>query len=681
MMSKELSQYSLYDKIVDIIVYKENGTIALYIESDNTGLKPGVTIQAEAVAGCSVTACVVTIQGLQASTLSMRDWAVVEITAGYRGLGTKHNRNTLKVNIYSAWNVAPNPDGIVKIQGIVTGSALGMFFKPVQYNLNIRTSQITMEQLLNATLNNEGIIQVPSFKKNIQEGFLDTYIEVGDGVEARVGDIPIVLGSGTREFASGYSLVQWLSSVITEWGRGLKHIMSLNIFNDDVVISCFLNNKDPKKDIPAELCTELTLADNITFDSAILYVKGPWIPNITPGSLFYMNTKSFSLNNVFRRVDPYSAYIDSSNLYRAVIVNIVFSTITNENEMTISALPLRNAANTWDDIQELKNEGLIINESTLNDYVEKLKNNDVTNGIVTIEIENAELESMGDIKKGSAWSNVVQMATPSIKEKEIPLDFTTEIERIRNPKIRGYVGEAGITETAFTFANWYSLWWDKTLRNTSEAANYSVYPILKKSEMEKIRKGIINADLPASDSLMNELLNNTSYHLRPETLWITWVAYAFKRSYEKNDWLYKALDKESIGQVLTSVINMPLTDKANASLLNRKRHSLKASDPSTIKNNEDLITLVYTTPVNDLNQYRERVTVSIPDFGKPRGVLISQGGQRNYYKDNYGKFKDVIYALLSDDSLIKASKEGVLRDFGFDLNKLIVWYCFFNLNI
>lgn len=636
------------------------------IHCNDQGLKPDIQLSFGLVPGRNVTKCEVSITNLQVNLSQIRSWALMKITAGYRGIDASYGKTTLYVNIFSAWNESPNPDGVTKIQGVATGSALGVFFGPKSFYLQYNLDKIRIRDLLQRLLNDPDVIEVPTFHEDVELTFLNKNITIADDsgkkVSKKIGDIDISLERVRMYAENGYQIIQWLGRELYSWGKQYGIFVYLTVFNDRVRINCFTEDEgDPGEDV-----VELNVVDGANFTGKYLTVKAPWAPSLIPGGLFHLPAKYFSLQNTYRELglseitDVYKKDGKSIDrgIYRVITMDVLFDTVGKNNTMSISAVPYSSSEDPWNTSTE--SELIIGGDKNIDQKrYEQLSN---SKGLFsTIVIGETAVQKEGRVTQGSFWSKIAMKSISGVKDQTVYLDFIPEVE---DEEAFGY------QETSFNFTNWYDLWCKYTygadLGSTTEE-DMCTYPVLKPSEMKKIADKIEAEGVQVSDALLFNLKQGKSFEMPADSLWILYFIYAYIKSVSNNDWLYKTVDKATIGEVLTSPFNYPLTDRPDEFFM-AQRQSV-----SSTTTEERYLAYVYTTPIKTASgdKYRQRVSCTIPKASPVKEYKSKkEGGQRSYYSKLYKPFVDVMKLVIEDQSLRDHNQDR------FDWDLFVVWYFF-----
>lgn len=679
----DIGSYTLYDKVIDLTFYKyiqEEDTSVGVWSDDNTiiqdtkytspdgtvykkvinryipdvtisckdyGLKPDISLSFKAVPGRNVTQCEIRIVNLQLDSYRLKEWAMVEVTAGYRGVGVDYGKTKLSVDIFSSWTESPNPDGVTVIQGIATGGALGMFFGPRKFYIQFNVEEVTIRELLERLLNQEDVLSFPTFREDIELPFLNKKIgKIKDAETGAIsesdktfGELKIQVQNIRLSAESGYQVVQWLGRELYEWGKARGFFIMTNIFNERVRISCTTEGDFEEG---GEDVVILSVIDTASFTGGTLSVKCPWIPSLIPGGVFKLDSRYFSLQNTYRRVDP-SIYSDKYGLFRCITTEVSFDTCGSTNQMSIFAIPYSKAQDPWNEYGEAdvsflddeKNKNL-----SLEQWAQEKSLNDTL--ITTVLFGKSDVETKGQVQQDTFWAKIKDEKIDGINGKAIHMNDL-------------------VNKESLTAVNWYRTFIDTALSNghgTSGTGGkdktYRAYPVLSRSEMQKILKAINADNIQVSLGMKSKLRMSKSLNLNPDTLWILYPIYAYLQSLEHGGSLASIMDKNNLGALLISSFNTHVENSPESPRKKTKPGSNIPMDSFTIKPADETV---------------DTDIVYIPDV---TGAKLSSSPEGS--RDDWKKFKafhTVMAYVIADESMYKNS------DVTFDWDMFVVWYYYF----
>lgn len=649
---------ALYDRIINITLYKQtkedpfatytnitainkvetantiktnvvlvNKKPILHIECPVSGPKPDISLSFGMVPGRTATQCDVTITNLQADNEKLQEATLMEIVAGYANGHTI----TLNVNILAVWCESPNPDGVTHIQGLPTGESVGKFFGNAQYQISFYKDTITLGELLTRLLKDTETMSQASFDKYVQKPFLDVVMACDkDGTGVKVPtplkDWKFKAEKVTVYANSAYEIIQWLGVRLYDWGRSHDMLIYCRIFNDDVHINV-VGKLDPSTPFFREDIVELHVIEQASFTASVLTVVAPWTPELIPGNLFKLSANYYKLQNTPTLLNTPAMNRRNDGVYRAISVEVKFSTNGGTNSMSVTAVPFDMAMNPWD---------------AQNAYIEA--QNDKTE-------ETAQKQAAdGRARNNSLWVTIV-FGSP---EDELP---TAEPQG----SIWGKFGSIGLAPKwinaiktqaleeptpVFNGSNWkpffykvidFKEYWTRDVTNSD--GNYitsyqDVYvPYLKRSELKKAgRVGSI-----PKFTMLN-----------PACLWPLSIVYAYSMSKQRQDYLYKALDKQTFGNVARSVINMPM---------------------------EEGVAQCKQLPVSKWpKELTQSLQVAVPEIWlnkSPTGIEaapLADGGSRDFWVNAFKPFVDAMKVLIDS---------GVLKELPYmDADMFELWHFF-----
>lgn len=632
-----------YKKVTD--TYKKD----VVITCDNLGVKPDISLSFKAVPGRNVTQCELRITNLQLNSLRLKEWALVEITAGYRSSDASYGKTKLSVDIFSAWTESPNPDGVTVIQGIATSGALGMFFGPRKFYIQFNVEYITIRDLVTRLLNQEDVLSFPTFHEDIEVPFLNKKIgKVLDPdtglikqVDGTFGDIKIQMQNIRLTADSGYQVIQWIGRELYEWGKKYGWYIITNIFNDRIKISCTTSDSDGGED-----AVELTVIDSAAFTGGTLTVKAPWAPSLIPGGLFKINPQYFSLQNTYRLVDP-SIYTDADNTYRCITMEVSFDTNGNNNQMTIFAIPFRLAQSPWDSYTDASINYLSEKDQANNINIEQwTQKKQMSSLMTTILFGPSDEETEGAVEQGSLWSKLENTSISNMNARVIEMD-------------------ALVNNESLTAVNWYRTYHDTMYpqgrgcvadKNDPKKSRVG-YPVLFRSELKQITDAIKSDNADISLRMKNRLLMSRTFELKPDTLWILYPVFAYIQSCDHGGKLAALMSKDTIGGLLNSPFNIITENSSHSARNTVSAVNGEAMDSYTVKPADvEKTNVVYIPDVSPIKDTTEKYMKAPSD-----------GGNRDSWSQFKG-FTDAMKYIIDDKTMKKSNPEN------FDWDMFIVWY-------
>lgn len=624
MILDEIGNYSLYDRIIDISLYKppkvtdgiqdntEEYECILSIKCPENGPKPDISISFQALPGRAVSVVNVQITNLLVDNALLHQCTMMQITAGYNGTG---NRTTIQINanVFSAYCESPNPDGVTRIQGIATGNAYGRFFGNRQYYVTFK-GELTVRQVVEGLLHNEAVIMLPNFHEDVEVSFLNKQIA---GQSESVGDMPfnVDLTDMKLHAENGYEVVRWLSRELYRWGRAHQVFIYVGCFNDSVKIALPIPGAE---DTGKEPYVVLKTVSQVSFTTKVLTVVAPWTPSLIPGSLFSLNPVFFAMPNTYNTLGVDDFVKDPTNLYRVITLDVQFDTNGSQNQMKLLAVPYVDNSNPWD--TSLMDESSTAS-LTKSDTKQGNMYADAAHKLVSYAVIGDDTNTQREMTEpqGSIWTKFTDINMPSKLVQTSTSDTTT-----------AHSGTKDSMQYTFNQSNWQDLF-TYIVKDTcskeavlSRASVDSVV-VLKKSMKRKMKK--------RAKSDFKKDAGEPPDTLDPTILWPLIIVYAYLKSKENNTWLYKTLGKaNNFGTVVRNVSDIAISELPNA---------------------------YKDKPVSEWPQkYKEQANIYLPQMW-----LDCIGKTSIDWVKFYGPFSDNIKVIVENDYLLS----GVMWEW---------WYCY-----
>ena len=318
-----------------------NRSDSVVITCPGTGIKPSISFSVNEIQGQHCYALEVRVHNMNLD-VPIRQFSRLELTAGYRNGPVQE---TFKGEIFSSYIESPNPDGITVFRCITTGDT-STFFNNKAIAVYYKGGTVTIRSLIDAvgaTLN----LKVHNY-------LLPVYNNLSVGMEKLE----------TRA-ANAMALIDWMRVIIIQAIRfqenqANRSVMSLDaeiendprplveLTSDGMYIYCAnrpnVDVQDGKETEDAGYkIVDMDAIKGATFNGVALTVQSVWNPSIRPGQVFRMQPNIINganLPNVMGEAE-YGNTKEQNYLYRALTVNISFGTNSDENNMTVLAVPLQ----------------------------------------------------------------------------------------------------------------------------------------------------------------------------------------------------------------------------------------------------------------------------------------------------------------------------------------------------
>ena len=328
----------LFDRIINVTLYKVTGdvksTLTIPIQCNNYGYKPAISFKVNLVPGSICYQAVVKITNAAfVRDIDIRSYNVMEIEAGYRNSASM---GTFVIKIFAAYISKPNPDGEVTFEGLTVGKSGVKLLSSGTHRIIVDKKEVTCEEL----------IKIFASKLGLRYDVSHCHKEI---LAAKITFEPMDTSA-----KNGLSTLQWLQSLIYDWGqslslvveqvRGTTKIPSKNIYlnlawiNDTLILISNILTEDQFTD---EDVIDLRAVKSASFSGPALTVRAMYVPSMEPGKIFQMPPYYFDGSKLPNTMSE-AVFNPSNNLYRCITMSIAFSTTGSENEMVLMGVPVSN---------------------------------------------------------------------------------------------------------------------------------------------------------------------------------------------------------------------------------------------------------------------------------------------------------------------------------------------------
>lgn len=326
------------------------------INCSTQGIKPDITFSFSLIPGNSVYNLKLSIRNfcINNKCVNIRNFTNLIVEAGYQGIGARgsnrKNTITMPCTIFSSYQESPGPDGITVFE-CVTVSELTGFLNNDYIDIVFNENEVTVREYITRCVRFAGGGKDDG-KGNIEK---EGKLIVHNYLKENYLDYKIKVEKGTTRVANGYALIQQMTYTLKEWGEDIqirevdcitKEIKTIplkifvSIAKDDIYIMALdpiYNKAIDENTKTKEEIIDLRAVTNASFSGPALTVTAPWNPKLLPEKLFVMPPNFINGSNLPNLVED--IYKNANNYYRVLTIDIKFSTVGNENQMTVLAIP------------------------------------------------------------------------------------------------------------------------------------------------------------------------------------------------------------------------------------------------------------------------------------------------------------------------------------------------------
>ena len=442
-MSEQSWNTVLFDRIISVKLIWENKNdessegYDIVIEGNEFGgIKPDISFSASLLPGELFHEVTLTIKNYKLP-YDIRKYTKMEITAGYRREVYDDSKEdeiltrVFPIEIFYSYCMTPAPDSITVFKGIIVSSFVDnikhFFSKDMVYRLSFYRDVTVIEyiRLIVDLLNSAGYNV--ALKECIPEEVKNTTIKTGPKEDSEYGV--------TYTFTTVPNLFNSISSMLEASYRNLgkEGSFNINFAEGKLIISCTdgLYSKD-------ESVIDLNSISSAALNAGVLTVTAPWYPPLIPGDIIRVSREFIDGSDLPNVIDV-DSIMGVDNKYRILTMDISFATVSSENSMKITALPLKYVedASSWKTDKEIDEYKHIweVKQKQGEEIIKKIKETEA-NSIITELYKNPD----GSITKEdyiTTDGKITEVKTDKNKTYKISNATTTD----NIPIVHMHVGE------------------------------------------------------------------------------------------------------------------------------------------------------------------------------------------------------------------------------------------------
>lgn len=312
---------------------------SIIIPCPEQGLKPSITFSVNEIPGQHCYGMEVRIANMNLD-IPVRQFNKLILTAGYN---SETSRQKFECDIFSSYIEKPNPDGVTVFRCITCGKT----------DAFISNHPITVRYL-------GGSCTLHSMIKAVGD-MLDLHTH--DYLLKEYQELTILAPKNETYADNAQALLDWMRSIIIErikYHEGHKQgangvtnttdpMPVVELTSDGLYVYCTNRaNSDVDQDGNTTMNAGYTIPDmdavkGASFNGVALTMQSVWNPLIRPGRVFRMRPNIINGANLpnLMSESTYGNTPEAGYLYRALTVNISFSTVGSENDMTVLAVPVQ----------------------------------------------------------------------------------------------------------------------------------------------------------------------------------------------------------------------------------------------------------------------------------------------------------------------------------------------------
>lgn len=323
--AKDVAPKSKLQSIVNS-VRKKSIVKSLYITCPEHGKKPEIYFEWKRVPEEICYQCSLKITNLYLNVEVARVHEIT-ITAGYSSdLGT--HKCTFNGSVFNSYTPSPGPDGYTVFDMLVAKADANLFSRMYTFTLYNNESKHTVREVLDKVC--QKMIGTTFVSRLSSQLLDDTFSEESMDITGK----------------TGYALLNEIQIILNNKVSSHGHFVKTMLFDKSIIFAEF--DKEGKCSVQEDVkasrdVTILRLISSADWNAGTLSITAPWVPEIAPGSLFKCYPQYFQGSAALpNEVAIQQLQRDSQDTYYVITQTVKFST-TEENEMTIMAVPLSNS--------------------------------------------------------------------------------------------------------------------------------------------------------------------------------------------------------------------------------------------------------------------------------------------------------------------------------------------------
>lgn len=338
------------------ISYKMQSKRTFSINCSTQGIKPDISFSFSLIPNNSVYNLKLSIRNfcINNKSVNIRNFTNLVVEAGYQGIGirgsNRKNTVTIPCTIFTSYQESPGPDGITVFE-CVTVSELTGFLNNDYIDVIFNEDEVTVGEYITRCVRFAGGGKDDG-KGNVEK---EGKLTVHNYLKENYLDYKIKVKKGTVRVPNGYALIRQMINTLKEWGKDIyireidgvtKELKTIylsvfvSIAKDDIYIMALdpIYNKTIDENTKSkEEIIDLRAVTSASFSGPALTVIAPWNPKLLPEKLFVMPPNFINGSNLPNQIGD--IYKNVNNYYRVLTVDIKFSTVGSENQMTVLAIP------------------------------------------------------------------------------------------------------------------------------------------------------------------------------------------------------------------------------------------------------------------------------------------------------------------------------------------------------
>lgn len=359
-----MMELELFDKIINVVFMDSDGNESFRIDCPTGGMKPSLAISFKMLPESTTVSFRLVLENYMLSD-DPDKYSTIAVEAGY-----PKNRIHFTLSIFGMYVESPNPSGKTVFTGL-TGSWSGFAMNKDYYKLVFQENIISPEDLVFGLFKGVGkdVLVQATPPIGTALSYTSTPIEVSYELPSWVNseykinlksESPLIEWTGE----SPYAIVNWLQGVLTNLGNkimedkdgdsGFQIISILDGISDPPVFRVYMKNQVKDGVTPYDpQVVHLERVTTVSMQGALLNVVAPWVPELTPGGVFAVNTR-FIRGRMYPQqlIDHVAGKLFGGKregdvdiaIYRVLQMSVTFDTCGSSNQMEVLAYKVATAS-------------------------------------------------------------------------------------------------------------------------------------------------------------------------------------------------------------------------------------------------------------------------------------------------------------------------------------------------
>jgi hypothetical protein len=289
-------------------------------EDTRTGLKTSAHIEFSLKPELLVHEVTVSIDNF-VPDIDISEFAMLRIKAGYNKPTPVYKE--MDCPIFSSAVEEPNPNGRTVFHCLAAGWMDAQFLSDQPVTITFNTDKPSIKQII--------------------DGFAEALpFPIRNMVDETVLERTVIIRSGSKYYANNQlQALSWLQTFLDNLNtQGIVDVKN-KLIMQTTNTACFIYQLGIMSPKDIQDIVELYQVNIVNFQPGLINVTAPWNVNVTPGSVVALSPH-FYKGRIGGNPAITKQTLDTSNIYRVIMMEVKFSSVANENRMDLLLTRLDN---------------------------------------------------------------------------------------------------------------------------------------------------------------------------------------------------------------------------------------------------------------------------------------------------------------------------------------------------